>query len=317
LKLEDIGFYTLSDYRVKQTSSTSPMWRCEVLLTDRCNFKCPYCRGLQYKGDLELEYLKQLIDFWNVPHLKNIRFSGGEPTLHPHLKDIVGYCKKVGVERIAVSTNGSNNIEFYRELVELGADDFSISLDACCSSNGDIMAGVKGIWDRVVDNIREISKLTYVTLGMVFTDYNIERLHEIVTFGHSLGVSDIRIISSAQENKRLAIERIDREIIEKYPILRYRVNHFLGGRNVRGIRDKDAHKCAIVIDDSAVADKHHFPCIIYLREGGKPIGKVGKNMRTERMKWFESHNTFNDSICRNNCLDVCIDYNNRYREFYG
>ena len=39
-KLENIGFYTLSDERAANTSDTSPMQRCEIILTDRCNFKC-------------------------------------------------------------------------------------------------------------------------------------------------------------------------------------------------------------------------------------------------------------------------------------
>ena len=59
-----------------------------------CNFTCSYCRGLKDSiyGDrehkqLSLEEVKHNIDLWcsNEP-LENIRFSGGEPTLH---KDIV------------------------------------------------------------------------------------------------------------------------------------------------------------------------------------------------------------------------------------
>jgi hypothetical protein len=44
MKLEDIGFYTLSDNRALNVSAWSPMIRCELVLTDRCNFRCPYCR---------------------------------------------------------------------------------------------------------------------------------------------------------------------------------------------------------------------------------------------------------------------------------
>lgn len=39
--LENIGFYTLSDYRASQCSVSSPLWRCELILTDRCNYHCP------------------------------------------------------------------------------------------------------------------------------------------------------------------------------------------------------------------------------------------------------------------------------------
>ena len=67
-------------------------------------------------------------------------------------------------------------------------------------------------------------------------------------------------------------------------------------------------------DDSVVAGDQHFPCIIYLREGGAPIGKIGPNMRQERVEWLKSHNTHNDPICKANCLDVCIAYANKARD---
>jgi len=44
MDLKEIGFYTLSDDRAKQASETSPLQRCELILTARCNFRCPYCR---------------------------------------------------------------------------------------------------------------------------------------------------------------------------------------------------------------------------------------------------------------------------------
>ena len=75
-KLENIGFYTLNDERAKNTSSTSQMMRCELILTDLCNFKCPYCKGLRddCKGTISLERAKEIVDYWTKDNLKNIRF---------------------------------------------------------------------------------------------------------------------------------------------------------------------------------------------------------------------------------------------------
>jgi len=320
MKLVDIGFYTLNDERVKNTNINSQMYRCEVVLTDVCNFKCPYCQGVRSdcKGTQPFFNIVEIIDLWcdKIP-LKNIRFTGGEPTLYPYIKEVVSYSKKKGIERIALSTNGSNKLSLYKELIKLGVNDFSISLDACCSSFGkEMCGGINGAWEKVIDNIREISKLSYVTLGMVFTKDTLDNAVETIIFGHSLGVSDIRIVSSAQDDLLIPyLSKIPKNILEKYPILKYRVNHYLEGRNIRGIKESDFHKCPLVMDDSAIAGKWHFPCIIYLREKGNPIGEISKNMRKDRIEWFKNHNTYLDPICRKNCLDVCIDYNNKYREF--
>ncbi len=313
--LENIGFYTLSDYRASQCSAFSPLWRCELLLTDRCNFCCVYCRGLRRdcSGNMPLNTALDVIDFWAKDRLKNVRFSGGEPTLYPYLFDLVHRCKFNKVEHIAISTNGSAPLSYYQKLIELGVNDFSISLDSgCCSISDSLVGGIIGSWDKVVANIRAISQLTYVSIGMVFTEENYESSVDDVMFVDSLGVSDIRVIPSAQYNKALRrLGELPPWLLNKYPILKYRVNHIRSKVPVRGLSPQDTKRCPLVLDDMAVAGKWHFPCIIYLREGGEPIGKISPWMRDQRKDWYETHNTHADRICFGNCLDVCRDYNNR------
>ncbi|MBU0847094.1 hypothetical protein KKH23_07860, partial [Patescibacteria group bacterium] len=107
------------------------------------------------------------------------------------------------------------------------------------------------------------------------------------------------------------LDSLDSKILDRHPILKYRVNNFRNNRNVRGIKEDDSQLCYLVLDDMAIAGDYHFPCIIYMREGGDPIGRVSPKMRVERYKWFMNHETHRDPICRENCLDVCIDHNNR------
>jgi len=318
MKLEQIGFYTLSDDRAKNASATSPMQRCELIITDACNFKCPYCRPLRddCRGVRTLDHCKNVVRLWAKDGLKNIRFSGGEPTVHAGLLDLVKYTKAQGVERIAISTNGSAKPELYRELVEAGVNDFSISLDACCASGVEKMARTSGKGALVLSNIRLLSTLTYVTVGVVITDENIHELVKIVMFAHNLGVADIRIISAAQENKLLEeAANLDKAVLDAHPILKYRVCNINNQRHVRGLKSTDCKKCHLIKDDSMVAGNYHFPCIIYMREGGNPIGVVGENMRQERIDWLENTNTHEDPICRKNCLDVCVDYNNKAEQY--
>ena len=108
MKLEEIGFYTLSNDRAKNASIKSSLSRCELLLTANCNFKCPYCRGSNKSANITFEKAKEIVNLWCTYGLRNIRFSGGEPTLVPWLQDIVKYTKEAGVERIAISTHGTS-----------------------------------------------------------------------------------------------------------------------------------------------------------------------------------------------------------------
>ena len=311
--LKSIGFYTLNDQRALNAGINQPLARCELILTDKCNFKCPYCRGPKHERDpfMDFDKAQRVVRLWASEGLKNIRFSGGEPTLYKKLPELVSLAKSLGVERIAISTNGSRNLEYYLDLVERGVSDFSISLDECTPEGIKLMSGGLDVWDRLINNIQELSKVTYVTVGMVFNEKNVAQAKESVMFAASLGVSDIRVLSSAQFNQALDILKdLPDEMLDRFPILNYRIKNFRDGRGVRGLKDSDSRKCKLVLDDMAVAGNKHFPCIIYLREGGAPIGSVNPHLRKEREAWCNSHDTHTDQICRQNCLDVCVDYNN-------
>jgi MoaA/NifB/PqqE/SkfB family radical SAM enzyme len=318
-KLKSIGFYTLEDARAKNISPSSPMWRAEIIITSRCNFNCPYCMPLNHlKGDMPKEDVELVIEDWCKDGLRNIRFSGGEPTLHKDLINFIDFSNVRGVQNIAISSNGSADPNLYKKLVTAGANDFSISLDACCSSTADIMSNTKGRFDKIVENIKLLSSLTYVTVGVVLTNKNINELKDIIYFASSLGVADIRIISAAQENETISLNevlKLPEELLNKHPILKYRVTHIKNNVKMRGMIDSDADKCYLLQDDSVVEGKYHFPCVIYLRQLGKPIGEIRRGMREDRVNFFKNFNPLKEEICRRTCLDVCVDFNNRCREF--
>ncbi len=318
MKLENIGFYTLSNKRARRANWESDLYRCELVLTDKCNFKCPYCRGIkkELQGDIPIEKAKEIIDIWGSGNIKNVRFSGGEPTLYKELCNLICYCSKYkSIKHIALSTNGSAELSYYKILNKLGVNDFSISFDACCSSTANKMAGTNSNFDHICHIIRNLSKIAYVTVGVVLNNENEKELNEIIKFATSLNVSDIRVIPSAQTNQKLNIN-----LKTKYKILKYRLNNIKSGRHVRGLTNKDCKKCHLVKDDIAILNDYHYPCIIYMREQGNYIGNVyGKSLkeiRMERKKWFENTDTHLNKICKNNCLDVCIDYNNMV-EYYS
>jgi MoaA/NifB/PqqE/SkfB family radical SAM enzyme len=314
MKLEDIGFYTLSDARAENASHESRMMRGEVLLTDDCNFNCPYCRGIRSDcaGSMAIDKAKAVIDFWAEDRLKNIRFSGGEPTMYPGIHIVIRHARRRGVERIALSTNGTAPTDLYMQLIDDGVNDFSVSLDACCAGDAQKMAGTKAAhWERIRDNIREISARTYLTVGVVLTEHNEADAKKIVDLALELGAHDVRVIPAAQYKRGLQGAK-HLFSTGDHKILDYRLANIEKGRDLRGLGELDFRRCPLVLDDSAVAGDFHFPCIIYLREGGDPIGRVSGNMRQERLEWFQRTNTYENPICRGNCLDVCVDYNNKW-----
>lgn len=314
MKLEDIGFQTMYDERVRHISEHSEMKRCEIVLTSFCSFHCPYCNGIREdcRGSISVEQARRAIDLWTENGLENLRFTGGEPTLWKGLTDLVKYAKRRGARTIGISTNAYTDMAVYDELIDAGVDSFSISLDAADPQTGDRMSGVEGSWVKVTENIRHIAARAYVALGIVATARSVGNLKQTIEFALSLGVQDIKLISASQYNEVLSVaEELDEDVFVDHPFLRYRVGNIKREKNMRGLGEDDSHRCTLVLDDSSVAKDWHFPCTIYLREYGDPIGRVGENMRHERAVWARTHDTHEDPICSANCIDACIEFNNR------
>lgn len=318
MKLEDIGFYTLSNQRASKALKflSQPVARVEFIITDACNFKCKYCRGIETTRLTFVSFKQQFDIIQSQGPILNIRFSGGEPTLNKDLPKMVTYCKTFSqMQHIAVSTNGSNTLEHYKNLVALGVNDFSISLDGCCSKDIDKLAGASKVGNNVLKNIKELSKLCYVSVGIVITQENEARTKEIILKAHNLGVQDIRIIPSAQYNILKPIT-IAKSILKKHPILNYRLENLKNGVPIRGLQDKDSLMCPLVLDDLAILNGYHYPCIIYMREGGAPIGRLQDTYRFDRFSWYLRNPIHDNEICKRNCLDVCIAYNNLAAKYY-
>lgn len=314
-KLEDIGFYTLSDERARMSSVMSQLYRGELIVTSRCNLACHYCRPKQVP-DIDIQEAEKTIRAWAGQGLFAIRFSGGEPTHHPRLSYLAQVAKKAGIEKIAISTNGTAPAEIYLQLLDDGVNDFSVSFDACCAADFGKMCGKPKLFERVLENIGILASKTYVTLGVVLTERNAEYAGMILAHAKALRVADVRLIPSAQSVEHTLPASLEEHV--EWPIFQYRLRNAKNGIPVRGLGERCSENCNLVLDDMLVVDGMHYPCVVYWREGGEPIGEWRANMdsRHERATWRREHAPKKDPICKANCLDVCRDYNLRWDRFH-
>jgi 7,8-dihydro-6-hydroxymethylpterin dimethyltransferase len=105
-------------------------------ITNDCNLDCPICfthnrADLKYyKSKEETEKILTHV-FKDRPKKQILNLTGGEPTLHPALFEIIESCKNSGVERITINTNGlkiAHNRDFAMQIKETGVQ-LVLSLD--------------------------------------------------------------------------------------------------------------------------------------------------------------------------------------------
>lgn len=81
-----------------------------IEVTTACNLACPLCYAKAGEGDfLSLDKIETMIDFFIEAENGNaeiLQISGGEPTLHPQILDIIRLAKAKGVHYVMLNTNG-------------------------------------------------------------------------------------------------------------------------------------------------------------------------------------------------------------------
>lgn len=315
MKLDDIGFLEVIEERARDIS-TGKISYCEWLITSDCNFNCPYCNRLEprYIPDLDLIQVRKYIKILSDMKCKYIHLTGGEPTTREDLIDIITLIKEANI-RVGISTNGSKSLEYYKELISAGIELFSISLDVHRKElNPRFTLVSEVVFDTVVNNIKELSKLVYTNVGIVFNDHNINNYKEIIEFVSSLGTHDIRIMTSTRYNKTLKFE-LDPELLNKHPILKFRVDNFNAGLNIRGSWLSTTSRCHLVRDDITLFGDNFYPCAVYVREKGSPIGTFDNNNIAAREQWFREHNSHTDEICLQYCMDFKCRFNDIVETF--
>jgi GTP 3',8-cyclase len=107
-----------------------------VSVTDRCNFRCVYCRSADPENHmaehalLEWDEFERLVRILVGMGIRKVRVTGGEPLVRPGVEDFVARLKAIGVQDLSITTNGHLLAERCDQLVAAGLDRINISLDS-------------------------------------------------------------------------------------------------------------------------------------------------------------------------------------------
>jgi len=107
-----------------------------VSVTDRCNFRCVYCRSANPENHMPSRDLltwdeyERLVGILLEMGIRKVRLTGGEPLVRAGIEDFVARLKALGAEDVSMTTNGYLLAERCHRLVAAGMDRINISLDS-------------------------------------------------------------------------------------------------------------------------------------------------------------------------------------------
>ena len=117
-----------------------PLRDLRISVTDKCNFRCPYCMPIEIYGDdyqfapkstvLTFEEITRLAGLFVKAGVEKIRLTGGEPLLRKGLTELVRQLAGVpGLRDLTLTTNGWFLGEQAQALSDAGLRRITVSLD--------------------------------------------------------------------------------------------------------------------------------------------------------------------------------------------
>ena len=214
-----------------------PLKDLRISVTDRCNFRCPYCMPAEIFGE-SYQFLprEDILTFEEIHRLarisvglgvNKIRITGGEPLLRTQLPVLIGLLAGIpGLDDLTLTTNGYLLPQQAQRLKDSGLKRITVSLDSLDQEVFKVMNG-RGLGvERVLQGIdaaaaaglspikinavvqRGINDHTVVDLARHFKGTgHIVRFIEYMDVGNRNGWKWDQVVPAAE-----VIERIDAEM---------------------------------------------------------------------------------------------------------
>jgi cyclic pyranopterin phosphate synthase len=140
-----------------------PLRDLRLSVTDRCNFRCPYCMPREVFGPhhaflpraeiLTFEEIRRLVGLFRGLGVRKIRLTGGEPLLRHDLPELVAMLASLDDLDLALTTNGTLLARHAEALAAAGLGRVTVSLDSLDDEVFRRMNDVEFPVARVLDGI--------------------------------------------------------------------------------------------------------------------------------------------------------------------
>ena len=314
--------------------------RITLFTTFRCNMACPYCQTIRHnppdpETEFTLDGLCRLLDTYAPTPIRHIHFTGGEATLNPDLAAMVNESARRGITS-SLTTNGLAPFSLYERLMNEGLCEIRISCDGTDSQSKRTVPDYRDqtFQETVIERIRALVRLkerrkqpfSIIVNSCVSYDNRIAMAEQVAAL-MALNPDDIKLIPISYESPSLgnfqerhavvrAIEtRLTRLPPERFPLLRSKLATVFAP-DTWGFRDwTGAHlmrHCYLPLTERTITSKGYYPCPVYVREGGPPLGPLtdGREVQHQTIAAFaQGESCREDPICLDNCVNCLKRFN--------
>lgn len=171
--------------------------RLNIQLTKKCNQRCVSCNSykMNCEDEMKTEEIVNVITeiFGGGYEIKNVAFTGGEPTIHKDILKIASVAAEYATN-VSITTNGYyfQSRKKMEELLQAGINRFSFSYHGI--GKQDAFANTHGAEQRLRNAIEWIceekrkNEKIYAKVGMLFDGSNINDIEEMLNYVEEKGL---------------------------------------------------------------------------------------------------------------------------------
>ncbi|MGM9991712.1 MAG: radical SAM protein [Candidatus Bruticola sp.] len=220
---------------VKQVFLDGGPSTCQFAITNACNAKCEFCnfsrenalKQGQTKTIVKLSAGLNAIDCLYRNGVRFLIFTGGEPTLNPHLEQFMAHSRDLGMDCLIVTNGSTLSPDKVHSLIENGLHEVIISVDSADTSVSEKNRGLPGVTERItaandIFKQHKVGRVASVTLSKILGPLSelprtLERMgFEAVTFSfplinldsNYLGCKDSELVNYTPEEMHKLIDEV-------------------------------------------------------------------------------------------------------------
>lgn len=161
-----------------------------ISITNSCNLNCMYCnpqRRVDHKKNLSDEELIDILKAGYEAGLRNITWTGGEPTMRQHFDAIIAKAKKIGYINQHMTTNGIVYYAVAERLKKSGLTRVNFSLDTLDPEQYKKMCGLDGLNKLLKSIDKAIELYGKAKINTVVTRSNFKDIDQLIKFTELFG----------------------------------------------------------------------------------------------------------------------------------
>jgi hypothetical protein len=257
---------TDSLYRFPWSSHDNPLGWVEV--TDECNFRCTGCYRRNVGGHKSLEAIREEVRLIKrMRNVDSISIAGGEPTLHPRIRDIIDLISRDGLKSFVLTNGHEVTADLLRDLAHAGLTGVGFHVDSMQNRPGwagkterdlnmlrqqlaELGQSVRGlppvgfgmtVYPKTLHQVPEVVRWAINARGLVggvsFITYRAAVMKGFDYFAGEAEVdpaASLGYIAESPEEVSVKSTEVSAVIAEAFP--RFRASAFLGGTQTHNAR---------------------------------------------------------------------------------